>query len=1077
MVTLTQAIASYSYIDRPWITREFSDEASADMALLQQVDQLLRAAGTAYTRRQYDDAIDSYRQAESLIFAHLDPLWRPDVIGRPWFEFPRDPALLDSLLGAATQWLNVATVPGPVSPVRPPAAVDTAKLGTPATFDGAGLRAEAVHEANSAAAAADASLANILARGGNKEASDALLARARGLDAGVAGAFRPAGVHPPVEASPPVSMRNTSLDDGARSIRLHSIDLPVGLGAQRQVGVLVGPAQAPTLKIIAWPAAGAVDIEAVKGTIYAAHAEAATLPDRLMQPVSIEDRALTLPHDYYYTIPIGLAECYHALGDWPAAERNYLTAARYPYINKAVEAPYLWQRLGHLYLDWGDTLYRREKPQEARPVYERVLNADGTTPSSPLWTLPGLQTPAAAARALLPLLGDAIDQQPSGPLADGAALAVVLVHAKQRIAQIDAGLDFFGHWAPSVPIWTFRYLQQVAINFAQLAQNAEQSVINFWDRADQAKLTQTELSNQVNELFAQGNVAIQQLAAAQAEVEAYQKGLDLANKRADDAEQNALEYADRNSYEIRLAAMSQQISGGDSGDPVFLNDLVGSIMEAGLTRTSSWAPDWFMQLRGSVSAAYQLVANRVSQQYQVDQMMRTAAQMNVAAAQAQAELTAANARVAVARADVDVAVLRALQAGQTLMVFDSSTFTPGVWRTLGDAMDRLYARYMDVALRAARLMQRAYNFENDRSVTIIQSSYPGVFQGLLAADALLADIQSFTDDMLVNTRSKRQPLKTTISLAERYGYAFDTQLRKTGSMTFETTLDDFDTAYPGTYGARIKRVSVAFQGIVPPSGVSGTLTNGGISVYRLPSDVIAGNTTTKQRIQSAETLVLSDYDPTVDGPVNSSGGEMSGIFEGAGVASTWRLDLPKAVNDIDYGALTDVVLTFLYEARFDPALAAAVRKEIASRPGFTTRQRALPLRWLYPDLFYAFAATGTTTLTLSIADFRTNETKPTVTAISLLAAMRPGTAPTGLTIALAPPGKAAAAGKADAGGVITSQGAGSPWAGLTGGSALGDWVFTASAANNPGFTKNGQLDLSALINLVLVFDYSFTPRS
>lgn len=1076
MATLTQTIALYSYIDRPWLALTVSDQSSADIALLDQVDQLIRNAGTAYTRRQYGDAIDSYRQAESLIFTHLDPLWRPDTIGRPWFEFPRDPALLDPLLGAATQWLNVAPVPGPVSPVRPPAAVETAKLGTPAKFDGAGLRAEAVLGANSAAAAADAGLADILTRSGNKEAGDALLARARGLDATVAGAFHPAAV-PAVALGPTHgAIRPLPFTVEARFGLLHPVDLPTALAPQRQVGVLVGPAQAPTLRTFAWAAAGGVETQAVKGTIYAAHAAAATLPDRLMQPVTVVDRALTLPHDYFYTIPLGLAECYQALGDWAHAEQNYLTAAGYEYINKAIEGQYIWQRLGQLYIEWGDSLYRADDTQAALPIYEKVLNANGTVPNTPLWTLPGLATAAATAKALIPLLDGVVAQGPSGPSADAAALTVVLLQAKKRIAQINAGLDFFGHWAPSVPIWTFRYLQQVAINFAQLAQNAEQSVINFWDRADQATLTRKELDNQVAASQSEVDAATAHLQAAQAEVEAYQKGLDLANKRAEDAAQNSTEYEDTNSFEITLAAMGQQVSGGDSGDPDRLNDIVGLILDAGWSRTSIWNP-YFMQERVTYSAAYQLAANRLSQEYQVDQMIRTTAQMKGAALQAQAELTAANARASAAGADVALANLRHRQAQQTLEVFDEATFTPGVWTAMGVAMERLYLRHLDMALRTARLMQRAYNFENDRNVAIIKTFYPGVFKGLLAADALMADIQSFTDDMLVNTRSKRQLLKTTISLAERYGYAFETQLRKTGSMTFETTFDDFDTAYPGTYGSRIRRVSVALQGIVPPTGVSGTLTNGGISAYRLPSDAIAGNQATKQRIQSAETLVISDYDPAVDGPAGASGGEMSGIFEGAGVASTWRLDLPKAVNDIDYGALTDVVLTFLYEARFDPALAAAVRKEIAGRPGFTKRQRALPLRWLYPDLYYAFAATGNMTLTLSAADFRTNETKPTVTAISLLAAMRPGTAPTGLTIALAPPGKAAAAGKADAAGIITSQGAGSPWAGLTGGSALGDWVFTASATNNPGFTKNGQLDLSALINLVLVFDYSFTPRS
>ena len=183
-------------------------------------------------------------------------------------------------------------------------------------------------------------------------------------------------------------------------------------------------------------------------------------------------------------------------------------------------------------------------------------------------------------------------------------------------------------------------------------------------------------------------------------------------------------------------------------------------------------------------------------------------------------------------------------------------------RLSGDFVDAIYNRYMEMALQAAKLMQQAYNFENDTTLSYIKSSYAGVVNGLLAADALMADIQAFTDDLVTSSRGKKQYVKQSISLATRYGYLFETQLRKTGSMTFETTLDDFDSAYPGTYQGRIQRVDVSVQGIVPPTGVSGTLSNNGISVYRLPSDVATPGTPSKVRVQSAETLVLSDYTPT-----------------------------------------------------------------------------------------------------------------------------------------------------------------------------------------------------------------------
>jgi hypothetical protein len=121
--------------------------------------------------------------------------------------------------------------------------------------------------------------------------------------------------------------------------------------------------------------------------------------------------------------------------------------------------------------------------------------------------------------------------------------------------------------------------------------------------------------------------------------------------------------------------------------------------------------------------------------------------------------------------------------------------------------------------------------------------------------------------------------------------------------------------------------------------------------------------------------------------------------------------------------------------------------------------------------------TGTLTLALSASDFPFNQTAPIVTAVSLLVAMKPGTSAQNITISLTTPGKPAASDVTNAAGTISSQTTGGLWAGSVGGSALGDWTLTLTAAANPALAPGGKLDLSSLINLVLVLDYSFTPRS
>lgn len=1093
MPSLAQTIATYSYIDRSSVDLGTVDTSNSDTALLAQINSLLASAAQSFNGRQYNDAIDSYHAAESLIYAHLDPQWSPELGQQFRPMLPRDPSLFTPLLSASSQWLNILPAPTPASPVRPTVAVNAQTLASVSSLHGAGITPVSSNPANTAAALADLRLAAIYTGQGNTAASSVIDERASSLDPVIAQGFGvnktpapipspapvPAPTPLPTPAPLPVTHPPVAAKLAINPVRAGQIityklpvetapTIPIAVLAQRQVGLVVGSAGKYSASSLEWAQNANPDVATITSMLYAAHASATALPDAFSNATSLWESAPMLPHDYFYVIPLALAQCYEATGDYATAETYYLQAAQYAYINTAVEGPYVWIQLASLYSAWGNSVYQNGDHATATTIYAKVLTAgNATPPSTQIYSLAGLAAGATIAKALIPQLSSLATNGVSNVSADDVPFASVLlkIYAKQR--QISAGLDYWGNPPNMVPIWTFSYLQQVATNFAQFAMNAEQQVINFWSQADQATLTQTQLQNQVDQANAQVSVAQKQQAAAQDQAAAYQAGLTLANTRATDAAANASEYASLNSQSITLAAEVTQVQGGDNGDYGGLSKMASQLLTKGSISGDT----------ATVAAATQLASNQLSQQYQVDSMNRTTTEMQQAAVQAQAQLTAANAQVAASQATVSAAQLDAAGAAQTLAVFNADTFTPQVWRSMGDFMLDIYNQYMDMALGAAKLMQFAYNFENDTTLSYIKNSYPGVVDGLLAADALMLDIQQFTDDLITAKRGKKQYVKKSISLATNYGYVFQTQLLKTGSMTFETTLDDFDTTYPGTYQGRIKSVSVDIQGIIPPTGISGMLTNGGVSYYRLPSDVATSTTPSKVRFQGSDSLVLSDYSPAVDGELNSVTGNQLGIFEGAGVASTWTLSLPKQLNNINYGTLTDVVLTILYETRFDPQLVSTVMSQLASRPGFYSREWAIPLGWLYPDLFYSFVNTGSLTLTLDASDFPLNQTAPTITAVSLIVSMRPGTSAQGVAIALTPPGRSAVTGATDASGVVTSQGTGSAWAAAPGGSALGNWVIQLPAASNPTLAPGGVLNLSSLINLILVLDYSFTPRS
>ena len=708
---------------------------------------------------------------------------------------------------------------------------------------------------------------------------------------------------------------------------------PTTTVATRTLGVMVGGSVVP----LEWAINTVPSLDTIKAKVYGARTSLRTLPDILLQPQQPSDVALALPHDYYYVIPLGIAQALQALGDYANAETYYLQAASYQYINAAIEVPFVWIALANLYLQWGNSLFQDGDAPGAAPVYGKVIGIDDSVPAAKLYTLANLAPAVANAKTVIADLvaGTAI------PNTINPLLAAPIVAVRGQLAKIKAGLDYYGMAANTVPIWTFAYLQSVAINFANLALNAEQSLISFQARADDATVTKTQLQQTVAQ--AQGDVqaASMQAAAAQAEQQAYQDGVALANQRAADATAAVGDYSSQSWHQNVMQAESSQVQGGDDGDPGKLVDYLNQL-RSGATISDSGA---------TVAAALSLDAATYARQYEIDQLQRTADELHTAAAQAQAEASAAQVRVAAANAEVTVAQLRASGAQQVLAAFDSAFFTPDVWHAMAQTMYGLYERYFGMALKVAKTMQAAYNFETDQSLHVIRSSYAGgEVKGLLGADLLMADIQGFTYDLITSTAGKQQPLRHEISLATSYPYLFEKQFRKTGAMDFETRVDDFDAAYPGTYAGRIASVEVAVDGIVPVLGLSGTLTNNGVSTYRVPSAAWPSNGSpgVKFRIQPKETLVLSDYGVRNDDLLYRGNADALRIFEGAGVASSWHLEIPKATNDIDYGALTDVRLIFYYDARYDGTLKSRVLSHLAALPGVTQRARGLPLAWLYP---------------------------------------------------------------------------------------------------------------------------------
>ena len=83
---------------------DLTDAASTDSAVLTKIDALLTDAASAFNQRRYQDAIDAYQQARSLLWKQLFPLTTLDE------KLAWGTDLLHTLVSYSAEWLNVLPV-------------------------------------------------------------------------------------------------------------------------------------------------------------------------------------------------------------------------------------------------------------------------------------------------------------------------------------------------------------------------------------------------------------------------------------------------------------------------------------------------------------------------------------------------------------------------------------------------------------------------------------------------------------------------------------------------------------------------------------------------------------------------------------------------------------------------------------------------------------------------------------------------------------------------------------------------------------------------------------------------------
>jgi hypothetical protein len=601
-----------------------------------------------------------------------------------------------------------------------------------------------------------------------------------------------------------------------------------------------------------------------------------------------------------------------------------------------VELAYFRLRHAGAMLDWADALYRTDEPgniARARELYKAALWIHGANPGySPQWTSSSFEIAA-------PFLY-------SNHTAN-AALTSQKARARKALAQIEAGLNWYGAGDALVPSLRYRTLKDAADRFAAAARSVEIDFLAATTKVEEALREGLLNSNMLKKAAILAKIADEQAAIAKVGVQIAQSQV-AAIEAQIQAKKD--EIADHDDFGEQLIDWFGGVKDALTDLPEWVTkDLgKGAAGEAGLaagsTETGFFGQGGWLGMGAGWSAAgygilvYAGISGLVSVGEAQNQRMSDLSTLEdkalpLALAQLQAkqhEVAIAGLNHQLAEADGELAL--------SLIRFDRERLlNVEFWAQVAGVLKRIMRRYLELAGRHAWLAERALAYEQDRPIDVVRFDYfPEKLSGATGAELLELDLAELEAGRLESTRHAI-PIKQTFSLAFDFPLAF-AKLKLNGRCSFMTSEVPFRTAHPGTYGLRIKALSAAAQTVQPIGSARGLLRNVGYS------SVSQANGTSHLSYRYPDALPLTEFNLRADMGVFGFPDETLLTFEGSGVETMWELELPAASNPYGLEALADILLTFDVRAQWSAEL---YETEVAATPASV--ERALLVSTLHRD--------------------------------------------------------------------------------------------------------------------------------
>ena len=300
--------------------------------------------------------------------------------------------------------------------------------------------------------------------------------------------------------------------------------------------------------------------------------------------------------------------------------------------------------------------------------------------------------------------------------------------------------------------------------------------------------------------------------------------------------------------------------------------------------------------------------------------------------QVEKQIDNATAELANAQQELVIHNKNIAQNSEIAAFLHSKFSTQDLYSWMAARLSGLYFQAYRLAYDMAKSTERALQYELGTDDSFISfGHWDNLKKGLLAGESLMVELNRM-DKAFLDRDRRRLQIEKKISLQRTMPAAL-ADLKAKGACEFNLSEVLFDRDFPGHYFRTIKTLAVTINAQVDDiDGIHATLIELGDKVLLQPdADAVrfllnlAGATepdTSKVRTNWAanQQIAVSHVDPDGDNGMfvlDFIFDNRYFPFEGTGVVSSWRLELPKDTNRFDFNTIQDVVLHLKYNAKAD----------------------------------------------------------------------------------------------------------------------------------------------------------------